>query len=115
MKDFAMRKPRDFDSELKALADSQDYILVSPFPGIPAPIVVTAWDHQMTVQTADDSRIAQFIKVFKNNSKYTPEYGALCSNGTSVTGAEATQTVAAQPTATATAVQTPTSAVTPTP
>ncbi len=101
--------PADQIAKLKAIADSQNYILVSPFPGIPSPIVVTSWDHQMQVQTADDSRINQFIKAFKNNKTYTPEYGALCTNGTSINGAQATQTAGAA------ATVAPTAAVTPTP
>lgn len=89
--------------KLKALADSQTYILVSPFPGIPTPIVLSSWNHQLQVQTADDARIDQFIKVFKNNKTYTPEFGALCSNGTSINGVQATQTTVAAPTAAVTA------------
>lgn len=97
--------PQDQIDKLKKLAESQTYLLVSPYPGIPAPIVVTAWGHQMQAQTASDPRINQFIKVFKNSTTNPPpEPGALCSNGTSINGAQSTQTAEADYTATAVAV-----------
>ena len=55
------------DRQAQKLADSQTYLLVSPFPDIPSPIVLSAWGHQMQVQTASDPRINQFIKAFKNS------------------------------------------------
>jgi hypothetical protein len=108
--------PADQIAKLKDLADSQNYLLVSPFPGIPSPIVVTAWGHQMQVQTASDPRINQFIKAFKNSqTNPPPEPGALCSNGTSINGAQSTQTAEADYTQTAVAPKATTAAVTPTP
>lgn len=94
--------PQDQIDKLKQLADSQDYLLVSPFPGIPTPIVLSAWGHQLQVQSASDPRINQFIKAFKNSkTNPPPEPGALCSNGTSINGVQSTQTAEADYTATA--------------
>ena len=59
-----------------------DFILLSPFPGLPAPIVLSSWNHQLKIDRADDSRIAAFISRYKNNPGSTPEFGAPCSGGT---------------------------------
>lgn len=66
---------------LHALA-SDDYMLLSPFPNLPAPVVVTAWNHQMRLTGAGDSRLPEFIRRFKNNPRTTPEFGASCFGGT---------------------------------
>jgi hypothetical protein len=73
----------DVLDKLKSLAESETYILVSEYPGQAAPIVMTAWNHQLNLQTIDDARFDQFIKVFRTSEKYTPELGAVCTNGVS--------------------------------
>jgi hypothetical protein len=70
--------PQDQIDILKNLA-KQDYILVSPYATQESPIVATSWDHQLQLQSASDKALEQFINVFKNSGKYTPEYGAACS------------------------------------
>jgi hypothetical protein len=70
--------PQDQIDELKKLADDQSYILVSPYQDQTSPIVATAWNHQLQLQSADSKDLDRFIRVFKNNRKYTPEYGASC-------------------------------------
>lgn len=69
---------------LRGLANN-DYMLLSPYPGLPAPIVATAWNHQLQLESADDPRLPRFISAFKNNPSNTPEYGALCTGGVSST------------------------------
>ena len=71
--------------KLKALADGQDFILVSPYTGLPSPIVASAWNKQLKLDSADDERLEQFITVFKNSPDNTPEYGATCANGSTAT------------------------------
>lgn len=70
--------PQDQIDELKKLADEQSYILISPYQDQASPIVATAWNHQLQLQSADSKDLDRFIRVFKNNRKYTPEYGASC-------------------------------------
>ncbi|MGI8475005.1 MAG: DUF3105 domain-containing protein [Thermomicrobiales bacterium] len=77
--------PQDQIDKLKKLAEGQDFILVSPFPGIPSPIVASAWNKQIMLKSADDQDLTRFINTFKNNAKYTPEFGARCSGGVSTT------------------------------
>ena len=69
---------------LQAVA-SDDYMLLSPYPGLPAPVVVTAWNNQMQLTGVDDPRLPQFIRRFKNNATTTPEFGATCSGGIATT------------------------------
>ena len=70
---------------LKELAESQDYLLVTMFPDLPAPIVISSWNKQIYLESADDPALQQFIAVFKNSPKYTPEFGATCDNGSTAT------------------------------
>jgi hypothetical protein len=74
--------PADQVQRLKALS-SDDYMLLSPYPGLPSPVVASAWNYQITLDGADDSRLPRFIAKFKNNPGTTPEFGAPCSGGTS--------------------------------
>jgi hypothetical protein len=66
---------------------SDDYMLLSPYPGLTAPVVATAWNNQMLLTGADDPRLPQFIRRFKNNPSSTPEFGATCLGG-NATGAD---------------------------
>jgi hypothetical protein len=68
--------------KLRALS-RDDYMLLSPFPGLPSPIVLSAWNHQLRLDLADDPKLRAFISRYKNNPSTTPEFGALCAGGTS--------------------------------
>lgn len=67
---------------LRALA-SDDYMLLSPFPDLPAPVVASSWNNQIRLTGADDPRLPQFIRAYKNNPRTTPEFGATCAGGIS--------------------------------
>ena len=67
---------------LRAIAQD-DYMLLSPFPGLPSPIVLSAWNHQLRLDRADDPKLRAFISRYKNNPSTTPEFGASCAGGTS--------------------------------
>ncbi len=51
-------------------------VIVSPYPGLDAPVVVTAWGRQMQADSADDERIDQFVRFFINQT--APENFATC-------------------------------------
>jgi hypothetical protein len=74
--------PADQVQQLEALA-ADDYMLLSPYPGLTAPVVASAWNHQITLEGAGDPRLPRFIARFKNNASTTPEFGAVCFGGTS--------------------------------
>lgn len=68
---------------LRALA-ADDYMLLSPYPGLPAPVVASAWNHQIRLTGADDPRLPSFIRTYKSNPQTTPEFGATCAGGLGV-------------------------------
>jgi Protein of unknown function (DUF3105) len=74
--------PQDQIDVLKQLAESQSYILVSPYDGLPSPVVASSWGHQLKLDSATDPRLDQFIRVFRNSEKYAPEYGSACTGTT---------------------------------
>ena len=54
------------------------YILMSPFPGLPAPIVITSWAHQLRLDSPHDPRLQRYVDTFRVSPKYSPEYGPTC-------------------------------------
>lgn len=78
--------PKEQVDKLKEIADD-DYMLLSPYPGLPAPVVASAWNHQIRLTGADDPRLPRFIRKYKNGPD-TPELGASCEQGTSLTAAQ---------------------------
>jgi len=54
------------------------YMVVSPYPGLPAPVVASAWGAQVELDGVDDPRLADFITKYKE-SPDGPEYGAVCT------------------------------------
>ena len=67
--------------QLVNLVKGQPYVILSPYPGLPTPVVVSAWGLQLKLQTANDPRIEQFIQKYEQGPQ-TPEPGAPCSGGT---------------------------------
>jgi hypothetical protein len=79
--------PKAQVDQLKEVAGStgqQDYMLVSPFPNLPAPIVVSSWGHQLKLNAPDDPKLPAFIKRYQNGPD-TPEPGATCGGESAVT------------------------------
>ncbi|MEU4831591.1 DUF3105 domain-containing protein [Streptosporangium sp. NPDC023615] len=72
---------------LKELA-SKDYMLLSPYPGLPAKVVASSWNKQLTLNSAEDPRLPKFISKYKNGPD-TPELGASCSGAVGTTTAQA--------------------------
>jgi len=69
---------------LKAIAATGDHILVSQYAGLPSPVVATAWGKQLQLQSVNDPRLKEFVKVFENGPQ-TPEPGVTCRGSTSDT------------------------------
>ena len=76
--------PQTEVDKLREYAKGQTYMLVSPYQygALDKPIYVVAWNHSMSVDKADDKRIASFIKKFKNTPNTAPEFGASCTGAT---------------------------------
>ena len=56
------------------------YMVLSPFEGLPAPVVASAWGKQLSLNGVDDPRLAEFIREFRQ-SPQAPEPGAACTGG----------------------------------
>ena len=67
-------------SELDALRAKlpSTYVILSPFDGLPSPIVLSGWNTQLQLDAADDPRIATFFEEYWQ-SRNAPEPGAPCT------------------------------------
>jgi hypothetical protein len=63
---------------LRNRVQGANYLMLSPYPGMSAPISLQAWDHQLTVTDPADKRIDQFIQALRLNQYIYPEIGASC-------------------------------------
>ncbi len=68
---------------LHGLYSTGDYIIISPADGLPAPVVLSAWGKQLTVDSAEDERVVDFLVSYVQGPQ-TPEPGAACFGGVSV-------------------------------
>lgn len=69
--------------EIETLRDAvrgQNYALMSPYPGLKSPVVLTAWETQLELDSVDDERIAEFVDRYQQGPT-TPEPGAPCWDG----------------------------------
>lgn len=60
------------------------YVIVSPRSGLAGPIVLTAWNRQLTVDEPTDPRIGIFVARYAEGPQ-APESGAPCTRGTTRT------------------------------
>jgi hypothetical protein len=72
--------PQDEIERLRDLAQSQTYVLVSPYPGLDSPVVASAWGKQLRLESAEDPALEQFIGAYRQGPQ-TPEPGAACTGG----------------------------------
>ena len=59
---------------------SQLYLVLSPFPGLPAPVVASAWGAQIQLKGANDPRLVAFVTHFIGGAQ-GGEPGAPCTGG----------------------------------
>lgn len=72
--------PADQIEVLKTLQTSGREVLVSPFAGLPTPVVASAWGKQLQLQSATDPRLAVFVTMFDDGPQ-TPELDTPCAGG----------------------------------
>lgn len=65
---------------LRNLARGHTHVLLSPYPGLPARVVATAWGVQMQADSASDPRLPAFIARYERGPQ-TPEANASCRRG----------------------------------
>jgi hypothetical protein len=71
------------DEEVNVLRDvvgDQSYLLLSPFPDLKSPVVLSAWGIQLEVDSVEDEKVAEFVSAYRLGPQ-TPEFGAACSGG----------------------------------
>ena len=56
------------------------YVLLTPYPDLKSPVVLTAWGVQLEIDSAGDARIPEFINRYQQGPQ-TPELGATCQDG----------------------------------
>lgn len=69
--------------ELAALlkdVSGQPYALVSPYPGLPSPVVASVWGAQLKLSSAGDPRLKAFVNTYKSGTQ-APEPGGECTGG----------------------------------
>ena len=72
--------PQDQVDQLRDLAQSQTYVLVSPYPDLDSPVVASAWGKQVKLEGADDPDLERFVRAYRQGPQ-TPEPGAACTGG----------------------------------
>jgi len=75
--------PQDQIDSLESRAESSTKVLVSPYPGMDAPVVASVWGKQLKLDGANDDRLDPFIERYLNNPGNTPEVGGICWSGVS--------------------------------
>ena len=77
--------PADQIAKIKEEADNTSYILASPRPDLPVPVVLSSWNRQIQLDSVDDRAFDAFIRQYRNNPNTTPEYGGTCLGGNTMT------------------------------
>jgi hypothetical protein len=70
---------------LAAAHGTNDYVIISPYPGLDSPVVASAWNRQLRLDGPTDERLVKFVTTFANGAQ-APEPGAPCDGGTDTTG-----------------------------
>ena len=79
--------PSISDAELDTLKTKlpSTYVILSPYDDLPAPIVLSGWNSQLQIDSADDTRIAEFFTEFWKSTN-VPEDGSPCSGAIDAPG-----------------------------
>ena len=73
--------PADDVAALAALTGvDEEYVLVTPFDGLPTPVVASAWGLQLQVEAVDDPRLEEFVRQYAGGGQ-GGEPGAPCGEG----------------------------------
>jgi energy-coupling factor transporter transmembrane protein EcfT len=75
--------PQEEVEALHQLVRRQPYVLVSPLPDSPTPVVASAWGHQLPLDSGNDPRLSQFVRLFRLGAQ-APERGGPCTGGVGV-------------------------------
>jgi hypothetical protein len=76
--------PQEQKDAIRGLAQAQTCVLASPYEGLDAPVVASAWGKQLWLESAEDPELEDFIETY-HQGQQTPEPGATCTGGTAAT------------------------------
>lgn len=76
--------PKGQIDKLAKKVRGQDYMLMSPHPGLKSSISLQAWGFQLKVDSADDPRIDEFIVALRKDASVEP--GSNCASELTATG-----------------------------
>jgi hypothetical protein len=65
---------------LSKLVGGQQFMLMSPYPGLKSNVSLQSWGSQLFVDSATDPRVKRFVVALRQNKTSTPELGASCDN-----------------------------------
>ncbi|MCP2260277.1 Protein of unknown function (DUF3105) [Streptoalloteichus tenebrarius] len=63
---------------LRKKVEGQQFMVMSPYPGLDKPISLQAWGHQLKLDDANDERVDHFVRSLRRNQFTYPEIGASC-------------------------------------
>lgn len=76
---FAPALPANEVEVIHEIARRNPKVLAAPYQGLDSgPVVATAWARQLTLESADDPRLEQFVEQYQDGDQ-APEAGAACS------------------------------------
>ncbi|MFD9091949.1 DUF3105 domain-containing protein [Streptomyces collinus] len=77
---YTAKAPKADVDALAAKVKKTPYSLMSPYENQAAPLVLSAWGHQVSVKSASDPEVDKFFATYVQG-KQTPEPGASCTGG----------------------------------
>jgi hypothetical protein len=80
--------------DVQKLSDALDTvksgrIMLSPYPGLPAPVVVTVWNAQLDLKGADDTRLPIFLDFYGDGHTGPEAAFASCEGGERIMASDA--------------------------
>jgi hypothetical protein len=74
--------PQEQIEKLSDLAQSNRFVLVSPYPDLPAPVVASAWGKQLSLKSAEDPDLKRFVRFYSQGPQVQVEPGhSSCRGG----------------------------------
>ena len=74
--------PQEQIGKLRDLAQSNRFVLISPYPALPAPVVASAWGKQLRLQSAEDPDLKRFVRFYSQGPQVSVEPGhSSCRGG----------------------------------
>jgi hypothetical protein len=72
--------PASAVEQLRQQVRGRQFVILSPYENLPAPVVASAWGVQLKLTGADDPRLPRFLNKYVQGPQ-TREAGAVCSGG----------------------------------